>query len=175
MLFRSLQLRLPLRLLADFRINITSYISSLSKNVFNTKLINQSEIANIICLNLSYLFLVYPASSKSTIMIQSNDSDNKHVVEVVFTLKRVITRQNKNIIDVSRTFEVNGERIYLDHISPSVWRNTLDNPDIFRLVELFAMGDLNIGKHTTNGTKDRKRSEERRVGKECRSRWSPYH
>ena len=22
---------------------------------------------------------------------------------------------------------------------------------------------------------DRKRSEERRVGKECRSRWSPYH
>ena len=24
-------------------------------------------------------------------------------------------------------------------------------------------------------TKARKRSEERRVGKECRSRWSPYH
>ena len=23
--------------------------------------------------------------------------------------------------------------------------------------------------------KDLKRSEERRVGKECRSRWSPYH
>lgn len=51
-----------------FLINITSYISSLSKNVFNTKLINQSEIANIICLNLSYLFLVYPANRKSTIM-----------------------------------------------------------------------------------------------------------
>src|SRR5260370_42215606 len=25
------------------------------------------------------------------------------------------------------------------------------------------------------GPNDRKRSEERRVGKECRSRWSPYH
>ena len=24
-------------------------------------------------------------------------------------------------------------------------------------------------------TEDHKRSEERRVGKECRSRWSPYH
>ena len=24
-------------------------------------------------------------------------------------------------------------------------------------------------------TKSTKRSEERRVGKECRSRWSPYH
>ena len=55
----------------SFLINITSYISSLSKNVFNTKLINQSEIANIICLNLSYLFLVYSANRKSTIM-QSN-------------------------------------------------------------------------------------------------------
>lgn len=54
----------------SFLINITSYISSLSKNVFNTKLINQSEIANIICLNLSYLFLVYPANSKSTIMTE---------------------------------------------------------------------------------------------------------
>lgn len=52
----------------SFLINITSYISSLSKNVFNTKLINQSEIANIICLNLSYLFLVYSANRKSTIM-----------------------------------------------------------------------------------------------------------
>ena len=26
-----------------------------------------------------------------------------------------------------------------------------------------------------NVEKDRLRSEERRVGKECRSRWSPYH
>ena len=26
-----------------------------------------------------------------------------------------------------------------------------------------------------NGTSQRARSEERRVGKECRSRWSPYH
>ena len=25
------------------------------------------------------------------------------------------------------------------------------------------------------GARDRGRSEERRVGKECRSRWSPYH
>ena len=28
---------------------------------------------------------------------------------------------------------------------------------------------------TTTGAKDAERSEERRVGKECRSRWSPYH
>ena len=58
-----------------FLINITSYISSLSKNVFNTKLINQSRIANIICLNLSYLFLVYSASSKSCLLYTSDAAD----------------------------------------------------------------------------------------------------
>src|SRR2546430_14934569 len=29
--------------------------------------------------------------------------------------------------------------------------------------------------HCLRGTPGQKRSEERRVGKECRSRWSPYH
>ena len=34
-----------------------------------------------------------------------------------------------------------------------------------------------VWKQKTHQTKQmkRKRSEERRVGKECRSRWSPYH
>ncbi len=89
-------------------------------------------------------------------MTQNDNSDEKRTVEVVYTLKRVITRQNKNTVGVSRTFDVDGERIYSDNISPNVWRNTLDNPDIFRLVELFAMGNLDIRKHSTNGAKDRK-------------------
>ena len=89
-------------------------------------------------------------------MTQSDNSDGMHTDETVYILKRAITRENRTIIDVSRTFEVNGERIYLDHISREVWHNTLDNPDIFRLVELFAMGDLDIREHTTDGTKDRK-------------------
>ena len=29
--------------------------------------------------------------------------------------------------------------------------------------------------HAMGGALGEKRSEERRVGKECRSRWSPYH
>ena len=32
-----------------------------------------------------------------------------------------------------------------------------------------------IGNLTTLETTNKNRSEERRVGKECRSRWSPYH
>src|SRR3712207_2581776 len=31
------------------------------------------------------------------------------------------------------------------------------------------------GQHQNQALYDRERSEERRVGKECRSRWSPYH
>ena len=31
------------------------------------------------------------------------------------------------------------------------------------------------GKHPFQADRDHLRSEERRVGKECRSRWSPYH
>src|SRR5574344_1792231 len=34
--------------------------------------------------------------------------------------------------------------------------------------------DLNTAKYTTANSLEN-RSEERRVGKECRSRWSPYH
>ena len=32
-----------------------------------------------------------------------------------------------------------------------------------------------IGIEGNSGSKGKGRSEERRVGKECRSRWSPYH
>ena len=34
---------------------------------------------------------------------------------------------------------------------------------------------LNFLGHTTSVIRHMYRSEERRVGKECRSRWSPYH
>src|SRR3712207_6863112 len=38
-----------------------------------------------------------------------------------------------------------------------------------------AMEGILIGKQSILLPSDRDRSEERRVGKECRSRWSPYH
>ena len=42
------------------------------------------------------------------------------------------------------------------------------------------IGDDRLGKNAETVFRDKKtgkkrRSEERRVGKECRSRWSPYH
>ena len=37
------------------------------------------------------------------------------------------------------------------------------------------MNNTPFGKEVDQWTSSGKRSEERRVGKECRSRWSPYH
>ena len=38
-----------------------------------------------------------------------------------------------------------------------------------------ARADYELLRATITHTADNDRSEERRVGKECRSRWSPYH
>ena len=37
------------------------------------------------------------------------------------------------------------------------------------------MSNRYFGPHIKGFVEDKARSEERRVGKECRSRWSPYH
>ena len=40
---------------------------------------------------------------------------------------------------------------------------------------LMTVAAAGCGKKQTTETEPVQRSEERRVGKECRSRWSPYH
>ena len=41
--------------------------------------------------------------------------------------------------------------------------------------EHYEMKNSSVTSEKFNRAKNRSRSEERRVGKECRSRWSPYH
>ena len=46
------------------------------------------------------------------------------------------------------------------------------------VMTVFVMGCFSVSAATKTGfvtQKGKTRSEERRVGKECRSRWSPYH
>ena len=44
------------------------------------------------------------------------------------------------------------------------------------LEKIKSSGTVNLGVRDSSGLGyTRSRSEERRVGKECRSRWSPYH
>src|SRR3712207_8916048 len=47
-------------------------------------------------------------------------------------------------------------------------------PSLWRITTLRATGHGPIWARIKAG-RNQKRSEERRVGKECRSRWSPYH
>lgn len=91
-------------------------------------------------------------------MTQSDNSNKRYTEEAVFTLKRTITFQNKKNIGVSRSFYVGNKRIYSDNISRELWFNSLENPDIFGLVEQFSMGNdlLNVRKHTTRRAKYRK-------------------
>ena len=44
-----------------------------------------------------------------------------------------------------------------------------------KMSEQIAYKGLEIAFLNAENHRDRRRSEERRVGKECRSRWSPYH
>src|SRR2546422_6045911 len=43
------------------------------------------------------------------------------------------------------------------------------------VAQLQGRGAHLVGRPGVGGAVERQRSEERRVGKECRSRWSPYH
>ena len=53
------------------------------------------------------------------------------------------------------------------------WTVCLDSTDVG--MDTSFGGKLFDTSITLPGTTDEARSEERRVGKECRSRWSPYH
>ena len=48
-------------------------------------------------------------------------------------------------------------------------------PDMDTEMRRLANGTIAKLEHMTDADFDGQRSEERRVGKECRSRWSPYH
>ena len=51
----------------------------------------------------------------------------------------------------------------------------LEENEIAELRTLAPLAALDEGSPYTDGIDFAERSEERRVGKECRSRWSPYH
>ena len=66
---------------------------------------------------------------------------------------------------------------------PTMWKNMVDGVCGIETITAFDTSDLKV--HIAGTVKDfdptqyiekkEVRSEERRVGKECRSRWSPYH
>src|SRR5205807_4724177 len=57
------------------------------------------------------------------------------------------------------------------------WSSDVCSSDLTFLAigEPFSSVAIRVRSSSRDGRSGRKRSEERRVGKECRSRWSPYH
>jgi len=53
-----------------------------------------------------------------------------------------------------------------EYVEPEDWNDLISDPDVI-VIDTRNDYEVSIGTF--------KRSEERRVGKECRSRWSPYH
>ena len=83
----------------------------------------------------------------------------------------------KRAIDILESFEVETEvRIISAHRTPEAASNFLKRIDDEKIeVVIAAAGKAaHLAGVLASGT-DLLRSEERRVGKECRSRWSPYH
>ena len=74
----------------------------------------------------------------------------------------------KQNIPIRQTLEIYRSAVsYLIGIYVQVWEELAEIPDTKRR--------FNAAEHLVHTTKKNHRSEERRVGKECRSRWSPYH
>ena len=70
------------------------------------------------------------------------------------------------------------EVMLLDHDEPTNYEEAMVSPDSAKWLEAMKseMGSMYENKvWTLVDLPDDRRSEERRVGKECRSRWSPYH
>ena len=62
------------------------------------------------------------------------------------------------------------------HVFLSDGHVPMDNNYAEQAIRPFTIGRKNfVMIESSNGAKASARSEERRVGKECRSRWSPYH
>ena len=66
------------------------------------------------------------------------------------------------------------QHVYLDYAGASLYPSCLVENQANNLQHLI-LGNPHSGNPSALTTTRLVRSEERRVGKECRSRWSPYH
>ena len=93
-------------------------------------------------------------------IIIGKTKDGKKAVTAYFIMGRSNNSRN-------RVFVEDGEGIRTQAFDPS----KLEDPSLIIYAPVRVLGNKTI---VTNGDQT-DRSEERRVGKECRSRWSPYH
>ena len=68
--------------------------------------------------------------------------------------------------------------MYLSETVSEKWKGVMEHADLPEIKDSYKNRGINlvcIRNRWSFRTAEDLRSEERRVGKECRSRWSPYH
>src|ERR1035437_4418274 len=97
------------------------------------------------------------------------------VSQCVYLQKRWFTRLVQRVVVVRSLFELQGGNVVGQRLIGA-------RSQVYRLIESTARIGVEVthfdqrsGWRNREIRRDRDASEERRVGKECRSRWSPYH
>ena len=97
----------------------------------------------------AFLFDVFYKETKNTAIAKLNEEQMIHARQAARGIEDFFTTWVQNLTSLSKIAEI------------------IDNDPVGqRYLKLF---------YETNQKQIMSRSEERRVGKECRSRWSPYH
>ena len=107
-----------------------------------------------------------------------NEEESKIKYSKAQNEKRVVEKELDDLKQMYKKYE--NEIDVEDHISRIItfnYLNSLSNNINIKSNELSTKEELlnEARVNLLNKQIERKRSEERRVGKECRSRWSPYH
>ena len=86
---------------------------------------------------------------------------------------RKLKRASQSLNEMTHAAEVNGNKIAIANQKNIALAKSLGN---MQTVATTARGKMQeLSSAIESATLMYNRSEERRVGKECRSRWSPYH
>ena len=111
-----------------------------------------------------------PAKTRKNLTVESR----AHVTKIIFNKKRA-TGVEYSIDGIKKTAGVNNEIILTAGAvqSPQILElSGIGQPQLLKSHGISVQHELpGVGENY----RDHYRSEERRVGKECRSRWSPYH
>ena len=113
-------------------------------------------------------------------VVQSRAQSTNAVVTVNFSLTACVQTDDTNMKTVRITNKdiINASGASSNGTGVLAIKFTPDTGDVFFVVRQGTVETTvssDILSVSTDSTRVRSRSEERRVGKECRSRWSPYH
>ena len=143
-----------------------------NKNILNNKPLFNNQIWIIIgILSIAYLAI-------GLLMDKPIPIDYNRFKSMILShdIKRIVVIKNQEYVEVSLKEEALQNIDYKDELELNGLNNSVEGPHYTFEITSLESFEKRYFDLTNNMKKDNSdRSEERRVGKECRSRWSPYH